>query len=403
MKNANEHSLVGKLTLLDVLPVLLLASTASIMATDLYAPSLPDLPALLDTTPLWVKLTLSLNVLALGVTQLIHGPLSDRYGRRKAMLVGMVVFSLASLGCSLATSIEQLLFFRVLQGTAAAVEAVVGLAVIREVFTPQDQVRAFAWFGIVIAMVPAAAPILGGYVHVWLGWRANFWIMTIAGALSVLLVWWKLPESAPPDRQPLIPRDVVKENFALLKNNQFFGFALLEAMALAVIFAFITASPFILIGRFGVPTEQFGYYQMVIVAAYAVGSVLAERLAKHFDPMRILHLGLVVFGVGIVSVVAVVASGLLSPVSLTITMSVVLFGAGPLFATCPVLALNAAEGRGGVAAALLGATEMGIGGLASATVGVLPWRSSVSLAVVLVTLLTGAVLAYGMGRKGQRS
>ncbi len=394
MSEANGHSLVGKVTLMDVLPVLLLASTASIMATDLYAPSLPDLPELLNTTPVWVKLTLSLNVLALGLTQLVHGPLSDRYGRRKAMLAGMVVFAIASLGCSMATSIEQLIVFRILQGTAAAVEAVVGMAVIREVFTPEDQVRAFAWFGIVIAMVPAAAPILGGYIHVYLGWRANFWIMAIVGALSVLLVWWKLPESAPPDRRPLIPRDVLKEYSALLRNPQFFSFALLEGMALAAIFAYITAAPFILILRFGVPTEQFGYYLMVIVAAYAAGSILAERLARRIDPMRILQLGLGVFAVGVIGVVLLVASDNVSPLRLTAMMSLVLFGAGPLFATCPVFALNAAAGRGGIAAALLGAIEMGVGGIASASIGLLPWRSSVSLAVVLAALSVGGVAAY---------
>ncbi|MEM9055936.1 MAG: multidrug effflux MFS transporter [Pseudomonadota bacterium] len=399
MTNTEQPSLVGSLTLLDVLPVLLLASTAVIMATDLYAPSLPDLPALLNTTPLWVKLTLSLNVLALGVTQLVHGPLSDRYGRRRMMLTGMAVFALASVGCSLATNIETLMVFRVLQGTAAAVEAVVGLAVIREVFSPTDQVRAFAWFGIVIAMVPAAAPILGGYVHVHLGWRANFWIMAVAGLMSVLLVWWKLPESAPPDREPLVPRLVLREYLTLLRTPQFFGYALLESMALASIYAFITVAPFILITRFGVRTERFGLYLGVVVAAYAIGSLLAERMASRVSASRILGLGIAVYCVGVVAFACLIAAGREGPVSITALMAVVLFGTGPLFATCPVLALDAAGKRVGVAAALLGAMEMGLGGLASVVVSLLPWSSAVSLAAMLVTLAVGALAARAIATR----
>ena len=149
-----------------ILPVVVLASSVSIMSTDIYTPSLPHLPEYFATTPQAVQLTISLNIIAFALAQLVLGPVSDRFGRRPVMLTGLGLFTVASIACAASQSIGQLITMRIAQGLSASVEAVVGLAIIRDLFKDTDQVRALAIWGMAISITPAAAPILGGYVHV---------------------------------------------------------------------------------------------------------------------------------------------------------------------------------------------------------------------------------------------
>lgn len=386
--SGNRHALWA------ILPVLLLASATSIISTDLYSPSLPALPALLGTTPELVKLTMSLNVLVLGFAQLIHGPLSDRLGRRPMLLGGLVLFSLASIGCGLAPDIETLLLMRVLQGAAAAVEAVVVLAVIREVFDEKTQVKALAWFGIVIAVAPALAPIAGAYVFVAAGWRANFYVMAVAGVLTALLVFLKLPESGTPDAQATRPGRVLKAYWQLLTNRVFMSYVSLQSICLAAIFAFITAGPFIYIDQLGLPPTSFGYFQAIIVIAFSAGSFLAERVAHSMAPRRLLVVGLYISLAGVGWLLAEIASGVEGPWPLTGAMSVILFGAGPVFATSPMLAMKAAGKVIGSAAAMIGAIEMLAAGLASAAISVMPSDSAWPLLKIFVVLTPLAALAF---------
>ncbi|NNF51290.1 MAG: multidrug effflux MFS transporter [Gammaproteobacteria bacterium] len=378
----------------SVLPILLLASATSIISTDLYSASLPALPSLLNTTPSMVKLTMSLNILVLGLAQLIHGPLSDRLGRRPMLLGGLLVFSLASVGCALAPDIETLLVMRVLQGAAAAVEAVVVLAVIREVFDEEGQVKALAWFGIVIALAPAVAPIAGGYIFELAGWRANFHVMAVAGVLTALLVYLRLPESGTPDPMATRPSRVMRAYRDLMTNRVFVSYVALESICLAAIFAFITAGPFIYIDLLGLRPTAFGYFQAVIVLAFSAGSFLAERIAGRLPPRRILMAGLYISLAGVAWLVSVISMGVSSPWPLTGAMSVILFGAGPVFATTPMLAMKAAGKVIGAAAALIGGTEMLAAGLASGALSFMSSESAMPLLQVFAVLTPLAALAF---------
>ena len=171
-----------------VVCVLVLTSSVSIMSTDMYTPSLPDLADWFDTTPTRVKLTISLNMLAFGVAQLIHGPLSDRYGRKPVLLVSSLFVVFLSLGCALAQTIDQLIVARILLGLAAAAEAVIGLAIIKDLYNEKEQVKAMALLGMAVAIAPAIGPIIGGYLHVAFGWQSNFYVISAMAFLSMLIL-----------------------------------------------------------------------------------------------------------------------------------------------------------------------------------------------------------------------
>ncbi|MEK9900209.1 MAG: MFS transporter, partial [Rhodospirillaceae bacterium] len=169
-----------------ILFILVAAGGASLLSTDLYAPSLPHLPAYFGTDATTVQLTMALNMAAFAVAQLFWGPLSDRYGRRPIFLIGMSVFLFTAIGAAVSQTIDHMLVARILMGASASVEAVIVLAVIGDLYKSEDSAKIYAIYGMVIALVPAAGPVIGGFVFEWFGWRAYFTLLTVI-IVAVLL------------------------------------------------------------------------------------------------------------------------------------------------------------------------------------------------------------------------
>lgn len=224
-----------------VLLILIAASGASILSTDLYAPTLPHLPEYFGTDAATVQLTMALNLAAFAVAQLFWGPLGDRIGRRKIFIYGMMAFAVTVFAAAISQTIGQLIAARVLMGTAASVEAVVVLAVISDLYEGEDSARIFALYGMVIALVPAVGPVMGGFIFEWFGWRANFYILAGVVVLVLALGIWRLPETLPEaERTALKLRTIVWGYARLLMRGGFVTVALTLGLALAAIFAFIT-------------------------------------------------------------------------------------------------------------------------------------------------------------------
>ena len=377
-----------------ILALLVSASVITMMSTDLYVPSLAHLPELLGTSPELVKLTVSLNIAAYGIATLVHGPLSERFGRKPVLLWGLTGFTLASLLCAAAADIGQLLFARVLQGVAAAVEGVVVLAVIRDVFTEKEQVRAIAIYGIATAFAPAVAPLIGGYIHVYFGWRMNFYLLTGLALLVTLLVTLLLEESTEKDYNALDLKEIFADYFGLLSNRLFLLYIIIAGCSLGSIFVFITAGPFVLIKNHGVATEHFGYFQGVLVLAYIIGSLLATRMAGRYSPRAILRTGVYVAVSGSLLLLAVIFSGMETPVTLVLALAVIVFAEGPIFAVIPTLAMNSTDKRTGAAAAMIVAAEMGIGSLAALAVSWIHDGTSWPMVLTIQALVVIIVLAY---------
>ena len=353
-----------------IIPVLLVAAaSASILSTDLYTPSLPYLTGYFQTSAETVQLTMSLNLLGFGAAQLLYGPLSDYLGRRPVLLGGMVCFAVISLVCAFADSIEFLIFARVLQGVTACAEAVVGLAIIRDLYDDEDSVRVLAAYGMAVALAPAVGPLIGGYIHVWLGWQANFVVVFGFVVLVALLMWRFLPETLAQEyRVGGRPISLARDYIRLSMRRDFIGYALPIAFTFGALYAFITAAPFILIERLGVETQHYGLYYAALVLTYFFASLAANRIVGRFGVESLLRVSLVI---GVVSGIATLAVVFAyeTPGTLTAAISIGTFGLGFLFATAPVRALAASATQRGLSAALLGSLEMGVAALAALTVG----------------------------------
>ncbi len=390
MQVNHPESTTAKPSISLVVGILVLASSVSIMSTDMYTPSLPDLAQWFDTTPSLVKLTISLNMLAFGIAQLFHGPLSDRYGRKPVLIISSVFVVILCLACAMAQSIEQLIAARILLGLAAAAEAVIGLAIIKDLYTEKEQVKALALLGMVIAITPAVAPIIGGYLHVAFGWQSNFYVISAMAFISMVVVARVLPESTVPNPGALKPKVLLSAYAGLLKNSDFLVHCAILGVALGLVFVFVTGAPFVLIDKLGVAADQFGYYQASIVLAFFFGSVLASRLADHWEAMSLLRLGVALVLTGSVVLCIVIFSDLITPLTLTGAYSIITFGMGPLFAVAPSRALRSIEGQSGTASALLSGIEQTMAGMAAVMISLL--HDGTARPMAFVTLVLGIVL-----------
>ncbi len=382
-----------------IIPALLIAGSAvSILSTDLYVPSLPHLPAYFDTSAETVQLTMSLNLLCFAAAQLVHGPLSDRFGRRPVLLAGMAGFLIFTIVCGLAPSIEVLIAARALQGVMACAQAVVGLAIIRDLYSGPGSVRLLAAYGMAVAMAPAVGPLIGGHVHVWFGWRANFGLLALAVMVVTVLLWRYLPETTQPDREALAPRRLGRSYGALLSGRRYLGYSLVMAAAMGGLFAFITAGPFVFIDRLGVATNHYGLYQAVIVLAFFFGSLAANRGVNRIGIEALLRLGLSLMAAATLVPLMLLVLGLEHPATLTFGFALYTLGMGPLFATAPVRALDATPAARGAASAMLGTLQMAGAGLAALAVGVLHDGSAWPLAWTLLASGLLAAVIYGIAR-----
>ncbi len=379
-----------------IVPTLLIAASAvSILSTDMYAPSLPHLASIFATDAATVQLTMTLNVAGFALAQLVLGPLSDARGRRPVMLAGMAAFAILTLACGFAWSIGALIGARAAQGVVASVEAVIALAIIRDLYDEAAAVRLLAIYGMAIAAAPALGPVIGGHVHVLLGWRANFYILAALIAAVAFLMWRRLPETLPAEaRLPLHPRTLLRHYLALAASRRFIGYAVPSGLVLGGLFAFVTAGPFVLIEHLGVATEAFGYYQAVIVAGYVAGAILTHRIVGRASVEGLLRAGLALMAAGGAATV-IAALAWESPATLTAAMTLFAFGMGPFFSAAPARALAEGGPRAGVASALIGSIEMlgaaagslAVGLLYDGTAGPLAWTVAAS------AVLAGAVYA----------
>lgn len=375
-----------------VVGILVLASSVSIMSTDMYTPSLPDLAVWFDTTPTQVKLTISLNMLAFGLAQLVHGPLSDRFGRKPVLMWSLAAVAVLSLGCAAAQTINQLIVARVLLGLAAAAEAVVGLAIIKDLYTEKEQVKALALLGMVIAITPAAAPIVGGYLHVAFGWQTNFYVISAMALLALLCVGRLLHESSTPDVFALNVKRIVSGYAGLLRTSDFMTHTAMLGVALGLVYMFVTGGPFLLIDMLGVAPNHFGYYQGSIVLTFFLGSLFAARLADHWEAMRLLRLGVIVTVLGALMLSLIILSDRVTSVSITGAFMVMTLGMGPLFAVAPSRALRSIDGQAGTASAMLSGIEQTTASLAAVSISLL--HDGTALPTAWVSVVLGTLLVF---------
>ena len=271
------------------LAILVLAALLSIqpVTTDLYLPALPALTRSLGAPLSAAQLTLSGLLLAFGCSQMVWGPLSDRFGRRPILLVGLAIYAVASLGSALAPSMALLIAWRVAQGAAMGAVVMCARAIVRDLYTPQEGARAMSKALTGLGIVACVCAPLGGLLSQWLGWRAALLAVAAYGVGTLALVALRLPETlARRNPQALQPRTLVGTWGHVLKNPTFWAFSLQTTATYGGLFTFLAASSFVYIDVLGLSRAQYGWVMASACAAYLTGTFLCRRLLVRLGLLR---------------------------------------------------------------------------------------------------------------------
>ncbi|WP_229400018.1 multidrug effflux MFS transporter [Micromonospora okii] len=349
---------------------------------DTYLPAFPAMADDLDASQSQIQLSLTTCLIGMAAGQLVTGPLSDRWGRRRPVLIGLGAYALLSLACAVAPNAGLLAAVRFVQGFAGGTGVVVSRAVVRDLYAGRAAAKYFSRLTLVFGIAPVAAPSVGGLVLRFGSWRAVFVCLAVIGLLLAAAVAWRLPETLPVERRSSGGlAGTVRAMGSLLTDRVYLGYVLTQGLAFAALFAYISGSSFVFQDVFGVSGSTFGLiFGANALALVAVGQANA-RLLDRFTP-RVLLLASLLVGVGAaVGVLGGAAADSLWPVA--VALFVFVGTIGMVTPNSAALALDRHATHAGTAAALMGALQSVIGALAAPLVGLGGEGSALPMAVVL--------------------
>ncbi|PJC87751.1 Bcr/CflA family drug resistance efflux transporter [Vibrio sp. HA2012] len=369
-------------------------------AIDMYLPAMPIIAKDLGVDAGAVQITLTTYTAGFAIGQLIHGPLADSFGRRPVLIFGIVFFAVGSVACALTSDIDTLTYIRAAQGFAGAAAAVIIQAVVRDMFDREEFARTMSFIILVITVAPLIAPMFGGYLSVWFGWRSVFWFLTIVALLVILAVYWKIPETLPEEkRQPLRLKTTMQNYIRLSMNPVVVGLVLSGAFSFSGMFAFLTAGSFVYIDIYGVPPTQFGYLFGLNIVCLITMTSINSRLVIRKGSHSMMRLGLtiqMVAGLGLFI-------GWLFDLGLWGIVPFVMCYAGTLStigSNATALLLSGYPDMAGTASSLAGTLRFGMGSIVGTIVAAMPGDAAwpMILMMSLCALLSG-VMYWTLGKK----
>lgn len=373
------------------------------LSIDMYLPAFPTLSNELGADIGSVQLTLGTFLVGLALGQAFYGPLSDRFGRKPPLYIGLTLYAVAAAGCALARNVEALMFWRFVQALGGCAGMVVARATIRDRLQAHESARAFSSLMLVMGLAPILAPIVGGAILTTFGWRAIFWLLSAVGVAILLLVHLRLEESL--DRRGVVPLQLSKvlANYGeLLRDKEFLGYSLCAGFVQAGMFAYIAGSPFVLIELHGIDAAHYGF----VFGANALGliamSQLNAALVRGRELDTVLRRALLAPCLAGLCIAAAALAGVASLPVLLAGFFVFVAALGCILPNASAIALTHQGHRAGTASALMGTLQFSLGTLAGAAVSV--WRdgTALPLTVVMACCGIGAVLMRAFGRAAAR-
>ncbi len=369
------------------------------LSIDMYLPALPAMSTSLGVSLASISNTVPAYFLGLAVGQLIYGPVSDRFGRKPPLYFGLSLFVIASVVCALSTDLSMLIAARVAQALGGCVGVVVARSAIRDRLSPEASSQAYAMLMLVMGVAPILAPVLGGTL-LHFGWASIFWLLAGVGVASLLCIHYFFDETlAPNHRRALSLPAVFKSYGSLLADGRFRTPALAGGFLMGSLFVYISASSALLIGHFGVSPQWFGWLFGLNAAGLIAVSQLNGRLVRRFHLLRLLQIGTAMQLAGVLVLLILALSGLATLLTVMMCLFVIVSGIGLTAPNSTALSLAEQGQRAGMASALLGSLQFGLGLLGGVVLHALPLPELIGLAfmmTVLVSLGAGAVWVYSV-------
>ncbi len=366
------------------------------LAIDMYLPAFPAIAQGLATTHGQVERTLAGYLFGLAIAQLFYGPFADRYGRKKPLIAGLLIYIVASMGCAFTHDIEHLTLWRIAQAFGGAAGIVIPRAVIRDNFDTRDASKALSILMLVMGVTPILAPILGGQILSFGSWRGIFGIMTACATALLISVAWSMKETLNPERVIPLGINIIARNYlALLRHRQFMCYTLAGGFGSAGMFAYIAGSPRVFIEVFQVGPQYFGLLFGINAAALIVAAQVSARLLNRHSPESLLGKAQISLVLMTILALALTIAGAITLLSLMLCLVGFMASQGFVNPNAAALALTEQGRRLGVASALMGTLQMLCGASAGFTVSI--WQTASPLPLTTILAIC-ASLSWLFGR-----
>lgn len=381
--------------------VLGLVSAVGPFAIDMYLPALPTIGRALGASPATVQASLIVFFLALGVGQVVYGPVSDMLGRKAPLYFGLGLFAAGSVGCALAPDAGTLVAMRFVQGLGACAGMVIPRAVVRDLHTGTDAARLMSMLMLVFSVSPILAPLAGSLLIESFGWRAVFWAVLVAAALAAILLRTSLPETRPPqDRVGSSFRGALHSYAVLLRDGHFMGLSLIGGFGVASFFAYLATSSFVLIDHYGLTSRQYSLAFAANAASFIGVSQLTARWGARFGLARMVKVAVTAYAVVMALALLLQLGGV---VNLWVMLAMLFVGFGALGLVVPATMVLSMEEHGpiaGAASALGGTLHFVCGILVMGSVSAFANGDPIPmLAAIAGSAATACAFAWGTLRR----
>jgi MFS transporter, DHA1 family, multidrug resistance protein len=363
------------------------------LSIDMYLPALPTIAADFGTQTAVVQQTLSVFFIGLAVGQIFYGPIADRVGRRPPLLFGSALYMLACIGCAFAPTIQSLILLRLAQALGGCAGIVISNSIVRDLFDQRESARMYSFLMLVMGLAPITAPLIGGQLLLYFGWRAIFITLAGFGLLCLLLVGFILPETLSVERRTRAGLGAALRSYGeILTNRAYVGYALAGGLASSAMFAYISGSSYVFIELNGIAPERFG----LLFGINAVGLIAAAQLNRwlltRYDGVQILRVALSLTASMGLLLVLVTATGFGGFPAMLGVLFCCIASTGLVRPNATAAAMAPYAQAAGSAAALLGATQFFLGAAAGALVGFFHNGTALPMAGVIALCAVGAFL-----------
>jgi len=370
---------------LNLLLIVILGAISALtpLAIDMYLPAMPSIAEEFAVSGGDIQFTLTAYMAGFALGQLLHGPLADSFGRKPILLIGVLSFTFASLLSALASNIDLLVWARIGQGFAGAAAAVVIQAIVRDMFEKEEFARTMSFIMLVMTLAPLVAPLVGGYMALWFGWRSIFALIALIAVLVMLAVCFKIPETLPVDkRHPFKLRSVLYNYRSLVCSVDAMLLIVMGALSFSGMFAFLTAGSFIYVELYAVDMQHVGYLFALNVVSMMIMTLLNSRFVRSKGSQWMLSLGLTI---QLVAAALLLLAQILDLGLWGVVLPVMLYTSciSTVGSNSMGLLLSSYPGIAGTASSLAGTLRFGLAGLAAACISLLPAASSWPMVAVI--------------------
>jgi len=375
-------------------------NTITPISIDMYLPAFPKIAEDLHTTVGNVALSVSSYFLGFALGQILYGPLLDRYGRKRPLYIGLCFYIVATIGCTLAHTIEFLWVIRFLQALSGCVAAVAAMAMVLDFFPQDKSAGIISLLILILGASPLLAPTVGSFIIAAWNWQMVFITLAIIAFAVLVLVFFFLPEGHPPDPSvSLMPKPIITVFRNILTEPRFYVYALAGTFSFAGLFAYVAGSPAVFMNEFQVGPKAYGGIFALLAVGFVGNSQFNHYLTRKFSNEAILKTVVTIQSIASVIFLIGVLNDWFGLVSVIVLLFIILACCGLTYPNAAAIAITPFPKNAGSASALLGFIQIGIGGVISMCSGLLPFKGSLSLALTMTVFSVLALVILVTGEK----